>query len=78
MGLAPYHAEKGDLICILWGGQAPFLISETGQLQLNPPDGPTLPHYRFIGECYLHGIMDGEATREQMAERKDPELFLLG
>ncbi|KAN0089211.1 HET domain containing protein [Hyaloscypha variabilis] len=50
LGRVPRGSESGDKICILLGGCIPFVLRETG-------DG----YFRFIGECYIHGIMDGEA-----------------
>lgn len=49
VGLVPYWAEEGDLICILFGGQTPYV--------LRPFEGG----YIFVGDCYDHGIMNGEA-----------------
>jgi len=49
VGLAPEDVKEGDVICILFGGKVPYA--------LRPRDG----HYLFLGECYVHGIMDGEA-----------------
>lgn len=52
MGLGPESAEPGDLICVLLGGSVPYMLRQIGH------------HYRFLGECYIHGIMDGEAMKE--------------
>jgi hypothetical protein len=52
VGLAPESAEEGDLICILLGGQTPFVLRQAGD------------HYTLIGPCYVHGIMDGEAMEQ--------------
>ncbi|KAI9860802.1 MAG: hypothetical protein M1813_005725 [Trichoglossum hirsutum] len=48
MGLSPLGAQEGDLICLLLGGEVPVLLRRYD-------DG-----YIFIGECYVHGLMDGE------------------
>ena len=50
MGLAPYNAQVDDEIFVFLGGQVLYILrqKEGGK-------------YRFIGECYLHGMMDGEA-----------------
>jgi hypothetical protein len=47
----PWTAEKGDRVVMFSGGHVPFVIR-------NDPIGE---HYRFIGACYVHGIMRGEA-----------------
>ena len=51
MGVARYDVKKGDRICILHGGQVPFVLRQEGS------------HYEFKGECYVHGLMDGEGMR---------------
>jgi Heterokaryon incompatibility protein (HET) len=52
IGLAPCYTQPGDWIGIFKGGKVPLLIR---------PDGP---HWLLIGECYIHGIMKGEAWNE--------------
>ena len=50
LGLVPELTEPGDKICILGGGSVPFVLrKEQG-------------HWISVGECYIHGIMDGEAV----------------
>jgi hypothetical protein len=49
-GWIPKRSKVGDRVCVLAGGQVPFILREL-------PDGL----YQLIGECYIHGIMDGEA-----------------
>ena len=36
---------------------------------------PTNVHYEFVGECYVHGMMDGEAFRVQKAYRLEYQIF---
>jgi len=52
LGRVPRGSEVGDKICILFGGSIPFVLQDAG-------DG----YFTFIGECYIHGIMDGEALK---------------
>lgn len=53
IGLAPRYAREGDLICILLGCSVPVI--------LRPAFGPgNAGLYHFIGDSYIHGIMDGE------------------
>jgi hypothetical protein len=49
-GLAPDKAAVGDLLCILYGCSVPVVLRKLAHGQ-----------YQFIGECYVHGMMDGEA-----------------
>lgn len=39
----------GDQVCILFGGNTPFVLR------------PCNEYYQLVGECYIHGMMDGEA-----------------
>jgi hypothetical protein len=48
LGLVPPETEKEDLVCILLGGDMPFILRAEGS------------YYKFVGESYVHGIMDGE------------------
>ncbi|KAK0515386.1 hypothetical protein JMJ35_002765 [Cladonia borealis] len=63
LGLGPTNAQQGDLVCILYGCSVPVIIRKYGQ------------HYRFVGESYIHGLMDGAAVdqpslRDTMEERE--------
>ena len=49
--LGPRSCEVGDLVCILHGCSVPVL------LRRQDVGG----NYTFVGECYVHGMMDGEA-----------------
>ncbi|KAI8713802.1 HET domain-containing protein [Fusarium sp. LHS14.1] len=49
VGLGPEGAQNGDHVCIPVGGDMPWLVRpvESGM-------------YEFVGECYVHGLMDGD------------------
>lgn len=51
IGLCPAGARVSDVVVILFGGSVPFIIRETG----------TAGEWEFVGECYVHGAMDGSA-----------------
>lgn len=70
LGLAPKAAQPGDLICILFGCSVPVVlrsvvVQETGG-----------EYYKFIGECYVHGLMEAEAfdIQRQEIEAKEQQL----
>lgn len=46
--------DQGDVVCILCGSPMPIILRPKG-------DG-----YKVIGEAYVHGIMYGEAFRDDM------------
>lgn len=52
--IATGRVEEGDEVWVLLGGDVPFV--------LRPISGSI--EYRLVGDCYLHGVMDGEAVRE--------------
>jgi len=62
LALVPAKATSGQLVCILRGGNVPFIMSQRG-------DG----YFELVGEAYVHGIMDGEFVRG--ARREDLKEF---
>lgn len=51
--LGPDTMEPGDTVVVLYGGHAPFVLRRRGP---RTKDG-----WKLIGECYVHGMMKGEA-----------------
>jgi hypothetical protein len=69
MGLAPHCARLGDLVCVLLGGQTPFILREmedmTSPERLQEIFGDSCRYFCcLVGECYIHGLMDGEVFIE--------------
>lgn len=54
LGLVPRFAKEDDLIVVVPGSPVPFVVRQAGK-----------GSYHFIGECYIDGIMDGEAFKMQ-------------
>jgi hypothetical protein len=50
LGSMPGGTKVGDKICVFYGGTVPYTIRPCGNGE-----------YRFLGECYFDGFMDGEA-----------------
>lgn len=48
--LGPAAMEPGDVICVLFGAKVPFCLRAVGG-----------EFYLLVGECYVHGMMKGEA-----------------
>ena len=57
-GLGPTKTQKGDIICILFGCSVPVVLREVGTTDV--------PAFQFIGEAFIHGIMEGQALHEYM------------
>ncbi|KAF1965068.1 HET-domain-containing protein [Bimuria novae-zelandiae CBS 107.79] len=55
--LGPAAMEPGDVVCVLFGCKVPFCLRPTGK------------YYLLVGECYVHGLMNGEAI-EMLSQRK--------
>lgn len=55
IGLAPLGEliEVGDVCCIVFGATVPFLLTPAKE-----------GRHRLIGECYIHGVMNGEVVQE--------------
>lgn len=49
-GLGP-PVEKGDIVCVLFGGTTPYCLRPVG------------PNYLLVGECYVYGLMNTEAMK---------------
>lgn len=66
IGLALLEVSAGDKICILGGAQVPFVLR------------PVQEEWRVVGECYVHGIMDGDAVKAFLSTSEHLETFLIG
>ncbi len=59
IGLAPPKALPGDHVCVLLGCATPLLLRPVPNHQ-----------FRVVGECYVHGLMDGEAFLGPLPDQK--------
>ncbi|KAL8335352.1 hypothetical protein RB598_009515 [Gaeumannomyces tritici] len=62
-GLAPAGAVSGDCIYVLAGGRPAYVLRP---LEVPTPQGDcdSVPAMTLVGECYVQGIMRGEAVKE--------------
>jgi hypothetical protein len=51
LGIGPLCLESTDIICVLFGGNSLYALRPI----------PDTEEYFFLGECYVHGLMDGTA-----------------
>jgi hypothetical protein len=51
---APWRVKAGDRICIFQGGRIPYVVRLRS-------DGTGT--YTLLGECWIQGLMEGEALR---------------
>ena len=54
VGLGPNTSQPGDKIVILLGCATPLILRNVQG------------HYELVGECYVHGIMHGEAMQDSL------------
>ncbi len=57
MGIAMGVPRDDDCVCILLGGDTPFVLRPKG-----------CGEWQFVAEAYVHGIMDGEAMARTTEE----------
>ncbi len=55
--LGPAALEPGDVACVMFGSKVPFCFRPMGKRHL------------LVGECYVHGLMKGEAM-DMLAQNK--------
>ena len=76
MALVPPCSKERDVVCIVPGAQTPYLLRPVSQptagdeRELVIEGGPETADqggclglgsvYHLVGECYIHGMMDGE------------------
>jgi hypothetical protein len=65
MGIGPDAMNEGDIIGVLFGGRVPYLLRavDTG--------------FKFVGECYVPGLMNGEAVQAWRDEGSKRSIFEL-
>ena len=69
LGVGPRDTECGDMIAILFGCKMPVVLRQKRT---------SSNEFEFVGLCYIHGIMDGEAVEEhRVAGREDIEFVLV-
>ncbi|EAT88554.1 hypothetical protein SNOG_03349 [Parastagonospora nodorum SN15] len=64
IGAGPDHMEPNDVIAVLFGGHFPLVLRRKDNGQ-----------WRFIGLCYIPGLMKGEALQGDGAKEENHEWF---
>ena len=65
MGPVPPGTEIGDSIHTFTGGRTPYILRQMGGQPLKTGEDSRAEEsstfsYILVGECYMHGMMDGE------------------
>jgi hypothetical protein len=66
IGVGPSFMQLGDVIAVMYGCKWPVM--------LRPVDNG---HYRVLGTCYVHDIMDGEAVQRLRAAGRIEDEFVV-
>lgn len=64
-GMCPLLVMPSDIVVVLFGGRTPYILRKTAD------------HYRLVSDCYVYGIMDGEAVGMWQDGDLDPRDFEL-
>ncbi|KAH7410679.1 heterokaryon incompatibility protein-domain-containing protein [Cadophora sp. MPI-SDFR-AT-0126] len=74
LGLGPAAMEVGDEVVILFGGMTPFVVRP---VPMQDDQCKEYRSYYFVGECYVHGIMHGEAVEAWRKSGSDAVFYKL-
>lgn len=69
-GLGPQKLEPEDRVAVLFGSGVPFVLRKC-------PGIAGRRAWRIIGECYVHGIMQGEVIRKWELGTSEAQMLLL-
>ncbi|SCO76815.1 related to heterokaryon incompatibility protein het-6 [Fusarium oxysporum] len=64
VGFVPPRSMPDDLVCLVYGTQTPYILRRNVGQGSSDSEGT----YTLVGECYMHGMMDGEALQNQNQE----------
>ncbi|KAK5763564.1 hypothetical protein LTS12_006335 [Elasticomyces elasticus] len=65
IGIGRGIMSPGDALVVLYGGQAPFVLRPNGV------------YHQYICDAYSHGIMNGEAIKQQQSAGRASQVFRL-
>lgn len=63
-GLGPKTVQQNDMVWFLFGAKIPVVLRAIGGGQRV-----------LVGDCYIHGLMDGEAVRNVYSEKLQTGVF---
>ena len=63
IGLGPLNLQPDDQICVLFGSQVPLVLRKVDD------------HHVLVGECFVLGLMDGEAITRLEEGKEEQTTF---
>ncbi|KIW03347.1 uncharacterized protein PV09_05556 [Verruconis gallopava] len=70
IGMGPLATQVGDIVHVLLGSQIPFVSRKSAVCLEDEVNEVELPTFSFVGECYVHGVMEGEIILEGSLEQE--------
>ena len=70
LGLYGEHAKEGDQVCVLFGGDVPYILRPS-------PVSSTECQYTLVEPCYLDGVMEGELIEKIKTGELEEKVFAL-
>ena len=74
IGLGAPCAKAGDTICVLNGSPVPSVLRKVlhdDSIYNGHADQKNVARWKLVGNCYLHGFMDNEATSAEWQAKKE-------
>lgn len=68
LGLGSGGMARGDVVVVPYGCSTPVLLRPEGY-SFEYGDDQRTQEYRFVGDAYIHGYMDGEAMEQGSSEK---------
>ena len=65
IGMVPQSSRPGDQVWIVFGCSVPVVVRVSGERK------------ELVGECYVDGIMDGEAVEEYRRDKTQERTLVL-
>ncbi|KAI1132662.1 heterokaryon incompatibility protein-domain-containing protein [Nemania abortiva] len=66
IGWVPADTMEGDVVVIPYGSRVPLVVRSDGKGK-----------YRLVGDCYIHGLMDGQAINAKGREERETVISLV-
>ena len=70
IGFCQDYAQERDQVCVLFGGDTPYILRPTGA------SGARF-QYTLIEPCYVHGVIEGELVERIKAGEYEEKVFAL-
>ena len=78
MGLGPASLQPGDRVAVVKSVPVPLVLRPVSSSESGKADAEAnQARYVVVGECYVHGVMDGEFVSAQRGQGVEPQTICL-